>query len=62
MKNPAEAGSGDRVRESRVKLHSTCDGSAKAQIAYRGDFLPPEYGTEKRAFSVIQLDATLTQL
>jgi hypothetical protein len=37
-------------------------GSAEAQNSYLGDFLPPEYGTEKRAFSVNQLDATLTQL
>ena len=62
MKNPAEAGLGDRRWEGRVKLHSTCEVSAKAQIPYRGDFLPPEYGTEKRLFSVIRLDATLTQL
>ena len=60
-KIPAEAGLGDRLREVRVKLHSTCEVSAKAQISYRGDFLLPEYGTEKGAFSVIQLDATLTQ-
>lgn len=45
-----------------MKLHSTCEVSAKAQIPYRGDFLPPQYGTEKGAFSVIRLDATLTQL
>jgi hypothetical protein len=62
MKNPAEAGLGDRLREGRVKLHSTCEVSAKAQISYRGDFLPLEYGTEKGAFSVIRFDATLMQL
>ena len=45
-----------------MKLHSTCEVSAEAQISYRGDFLLREYGTEKGAFSVIQLDATLTQL
>ena len=61
-KNPAEAGLGDQLSEGRMKLHSTCEVSAKAQISYRGAFLPPEYGTEKRPFSVIQLDATLTQL
>lgn len=45
-----------------MKLHSTCEVSAEAQIPYRGDFLPLEYGTEKGAISVNSLDATLTQL
>ena len=62
MKNPAEAGLGDRLREGRVKLHSTCEVSAKAQIPDRGDFLPSSGKTEKGAFSVIRFDATLTQL
>jgi len=61
-KNPAEAGLADRLWEGREKLHSTCEVSAKAQIRYCGDFLPPQYGTEKGVFSVIQLDATSTQL
>jgi len=62
MKNPAEAGLGDRLREGRVKLHSTCEVSAKAQIPYRGDFLPVSGKTEKGSFSVLQLGATLTLL
>lgn len=48
VENPAEAGLGDRLREGRVKLHSTCEVSAEAQIAYRGDFLPASGKTEKR--------------
>jgi hypothetical protein len=52
--NPAEAGLGDRRREGRVKLHSTCEVSAKAQIPYLGDFLPASGKTEKRLFSVGQ--------
>jgi hypothetical protein len=62
MKNPAEAGLGNRRREGRVKLHSTCEVSAKAQISYREDFLPVSGKTEKGSFSVVRLDATLTQL
>jgi hypothetical protein len=53
-KNPAEAGLGDRLRAGRVNLHSTCEVSAKAQIPYRGDFLPLSGKTEKQSFSVGQ--------
>lgn len=45
-----------------MKLHSTCEVSAKAQIPYHGDFLPPSGKTEKGLFSVIRFAATLTQL
>lgn len=44
--NPAEAGLVTGLG-NRVKLHSTCEVSAKAQIPYRGDFLPLSGKTEK---------------
>jgi hypothetical protein len=43
-----------------VKLHSTCEVSAEAQIPYRGHFLPLSGKTEKGCFSVDPLGAPLT--
>lgn len=39
--------------KSQDEVHSTCSGSAKAQISYRGHFLPLSGKTEKGLFSVV---------